>query len=108
MNSKLKHQQPADVKPAPWIVRKWRNRRYILGTLLQVLRAPGFVQPGEYEALGCRIAVRCSRYFTIITVKGVDYYFYRGSGGFDGTGFDPNVVQTTTSERLINSFKDAS
>lgn len=100
-------QIPAEKGPQPpWLVRKWRNLRYVPGWLVQALRLPGFVREGEYEALGCRVKVRCSRYFTIITVRGVDYYFYRATGGFDGTGFDPNEVKTTASERLLNQFKD--
>lgn len=100
-------QTPAGKDPAPpWIVRKWRDRRYFIGDVLQWLGVPGFVREGEYAALGCQIKVKCSRYFTVITVRGVDYYFYRTTGGFDGTGFDPNVVKTTASERLLNQFKD--
>ena len=93
--------------PPPWIVRKWRDRRYLPGMLLQWARFPGFVRAGEYRSLGCSITVKCSRYFTVITVKGVDYYFYRASGGFDGAGFDPSSVHTVAGERLVNSLKDA-
>lgn len=59
--------------------------------LLNVLRIPGFVAPGSYDArtTQARIEVRLGRFYTIITVNGLDIYFDRLTGRIDGIGFSP-------------------
>ena len=49
---------------------------------------PGLVRVGRWrsEHLEVDVAVRTSRLFTVVTVNGVDVYFYRLSGGYDGVG----------------------
>lgn len=49
---------------------------------------PGLVRAGRWrsEHLEVDVTVRTSRLFTVVTVNGVDVYFYRLSGGYDGIG----------------------
>ena len=49
------------------------------------------LREGTYEspALGVSVRVRSSPLFTTVTVNGVDVYFYRLTGGYDGVGFSP-------------------
>lgn len=49
---------------------------------------PGFVQPFELRdrVTGNHIKIVVSPHYTTISVNNRDYYFYRESGGFDGTG----------------------
>ena len=60
----------------------------MIGRLLALLRAPGFVRDGEYRepSAGLTLSVRSSPRYTIITVSGKEFYFLRESGRFDGTG----------------------
>ena len=66
----------------------WPNIRGGLGGLLNRMGVPGAIQPFEtHDALtGQHIKVTVSARFTKIQVDGRDYYFYRLTGGFDGTG----------------------
>ncbi len=72
--------------------RNWRNWwsdiRAGIGVLLNRIGAPGAIQPFEIhdELTDQHIKVTVSPRFTIIQVNGRDYYFYRLTGGFDGTG----------------------
>ena len=47
---------------------------------------PCIVREGQYESpsVGVSIQVRASNLYTVVTVNGVDVYFYRLTGGFDG------------------------
>ena len=51
---------------------------------------PGFVRECDYhsESLGVAVRVRMNPRFTVITVNGVDVYFYRLTGYIDGVGFN--------------------
>lgn len=51
---------------------------------------PGFVRDCEYQAEGTSttVTVRRTDFYTIVTVNGVDVYFYRLSGVIDGVGFN--------------------
>lgn len=56
---------------------------------LKWLGVPGFIQPTEmYDELITHslLQVRVTPLFTIFSVHGKHYYFYRISGKFDGTG----------------------
>lgn len=59
-----------------------------LGKLANVAGFPGFIRDCEYESVGTstRVTVRRTALYTIITVNGVDVYFYRLTGGIDGVG----------------------
>ncbi len=62
--------------------------RLAFGRLMERLGVPGAVQPFEIhdELTGQHIKVTVSPTFTVIQVNGRDYYFYRYTGRFDGTG----------------------
>lgn len=71
-----------------WILfqdwRKWQTGRF-----LNWLGVPGFIRPMEmYDELITHslLQVRVTPLFTIVTVDGKDFYFYRISGKYDGTG----------------------
>lgn len=57
------------------------------GELLHFLKAPGFVRPmDEYIAGGVSLRVKTSPRYTILVVNGVEFFFNRESGKFDGYG----------------------
>lgn len=58
------------------------------GWLANLAGFPAIVREGEYVSqLGVAVRIRTSALFTTITVNGVDVYFYRLTGGYDGVGF---------------------
>lgn len=55
--------------------------------VINLIRGAGLVRPmDEYMAGQQAIAVRVSPYYTIFTVNGVEFFFDRDSGKFDGYG----------------------
>ncbi len=69
-----------------------------LGMVLNWFGVPGFIRPCEYKAsmyglvaghLRCTVSVRVTDFYTIVTVNGVDVYFYRLTGEIDGVGGAP-------------------
>lgn len=64
----------------------------ILGVLANLAGVPGFVRECEYRAsvADVIVSVRKSSLYTIVTVNGVDVYFYRLTGRIDGIGFSPS------------------
>ena len=54
---------------------------------------PCVVRETQYEsaAHGVSVRVRVSKLFTVVTVNGVDVYFYRLTGRIDGVGFSPSA-----------------
>ena len=58
----------------------------MMGWLLNLLRAPGFVRPVEYVAGGVSLTVKTTPRYTILVVNGVEFFFVRESGRFDGYG----------------------
>ena len=60
----------------------------MLGRILNALRAPGFVRPMEYsgEYTEQSLKIRTSPRYTILTINGLEFYFLRESGRFDGIG----------------------
>lgn len=69
------------------LFRNWL--RYRWNDFLNLIRMPGFVREVDFEDLVTkqRFKIQISRYYTRISVGPRDYFFYRGSGGFDGTGY---------------------
>ena len=61
------------------------------GQLANLSGLPCPVQVGRYESrpLGVAIHVRASDLYTIVCVNGVDVYFRRISGAFDGVSVGP-------------------
>lgn len=60
----------------------------MLGRIMQWVRMPGIVQPGKYRSTlhDQAMEVKTSPRYTILIVNGVEYFFLRESGRFDGTG----------------------
>ena len=71
-----------------WIRRRRDSLTDGLGWLMERLGVPGAIQPFEMqdELTGQHIKVTVSARFTVVQVNGRDYYFYRYTGHFDGTG----------------------
>lgn len=63
--------------------------RIFWGHVASLSGCPGFVRPCEYLGLGVAVTVRVSTLFTVVSVNGIDVYFYRLTGGIDGVGFVP-------------------
>ena len=59
-----------------------------MGKLANLAGLPCIVREGEYSSpsAGVTVRVRSSSLFTVVTVNGVDVYFYRLSGEYDGVG----------------------
>ena len=70
-----------------WYWLKWLR---VLGKLANLAGLPGFVRECDYwsESLGVAVRVRKNPSSTVITVNGVDIYFYRLSGYIDGVGIN--------------------
>ena len=60
----------------------------MLGHLIDALRMPGLIQAGDYTCgfNNQRMSVRISPRYTVVTINGVEFFFLRESGRFDGTG----------------------
>lgn len=75
--------------------------KWWIGVVMGWAGIPGFVRDCEYKCglTGQYIKVRVSPLFTVISVNGLDVYFYRTTGGIDGTGSgSPEVIATMTGE----------
>ena len=61
----------------------------LLDWVLRRVNAPGFVRPLDFadQVTGDRIRIRITGRFTVFTVNNREYWFRRGSGMFDGTGY---------------------
>ena len=68
----------------------WLKWLRFWGRVANVAGLPGIVRECEYysESLGVTVGVRMNPRFTVITVNGVDVYFYRLTGYIDGVGFN--------------------
>lgn len=64
---------------------------YLIGKLLELLRAPGFVRPFRHYdgAAGQVISLRTSPRYTILTVGDKEFFFIRETGKYDGFGALP-------------------
>ena len=68
---------------------RWRSEmRSRVGWFLNWLGVPGAIVPMAFHdlVLDEDVSVRVTPLFTIFSVGSRDFYFYRISGGFDGTG----------------------
>src|SRR5574340_373896 len=76
-----------------WWLRFW-------GELANLAGFPGFVRAGEYSSdqLKVQVKVRTSPLFTVVTVNGIDVFFYRLTGGIDGVGFAIRTSDCTPGE----------
>lgn len=68
-------------------------------------RLPGIVQPGRYRGVthGRVLEVKTSPRYTILIVNGVEYFFLRESGRFDGIGamsVDPKLSDCRVADTL--------
>jgi hypothetical protein len=55
-----------------------------LGSVLNLAGLPGFVRAGTYESAYGDVAVRVSSLFTVVSIDGLEVFFYRLSGAIDG------------------------
>ena len=60
--------------------------RILFARLMNRLGSPGRVADVEIHEHGNRVAIRRGVLFTVINVNGIDLYFYRWSGKYDGWG----------------------
>ena len=63
----------------------------LLGAFANAIGIPGIVRDTEYrsKATGTRVLVKRGKFFTVVSVNGVDVYFNRFSGTIDGVGVTP-------------------
>ena len=103
--------QPIRRSELSFWVRQWdkgrRRFRRSLGRFLDWLGVPGFVQPMEVDDLvtGWHLSIRVSPLFTVISVEGRDFYFYRRNGKFDGTGMSTCAYAKLCEKR--RAYRDA-
>jgi hypothetical protein len=72
----------------------WLN---LWGWLANLAGWPCVVRPVEYSSgLGVSVTVRASNLFTVVTVNGVEVYFYRLSGKIDGVGLSPSGCRASS------------
>ena len=67
-----------------------------IGKVMGWAGLPGFVRDCEYQCgiSGQFIRVQVSPLFTVVSVNGLDVYFYRMTGGIDGTGSgSPQIIE---------------
>lgn len=82
------------------------------GRFANLLGVPGLVREGEYRSssLGVVVSVKRSGLYTVVSVDGVDVYFYRFSGRIDGVGIsrgaDYKSAATRGSARSAAAFAD--
>ena len=84
---KTSNPRPAALGASRWQIIKSRFREWV-GRIVNHLGLPGAVRDTEIydELTDQRIKIRTGSFFTRISVNGRDYYFYRFTGRFDGTG----------------------
>ena len=70
-----------------WYSKKWLR---FWGRVANLAGLPGMVRECDYysQSLGVTVRVRMNPGFTVITVNGVDVYFYRLTGNIDGVGLN--------------------
>jgi hypothetical protein len=66
---------------------RWRVREW-LGRVANRLRVPGAIAGTEFvdTVTGQQFSVRVGPLFVVLAVDGREYYFWRFSGRYDGTG----------------------
>ena len=76
------------------------------GWLANLAGFPGFVRECKYRSqAGVTVGVRIKPLFTVVTVNGVDVYFYRLTGGIDGIGFS-QTADCTVSDATRSAHSD--
>ncbi len=74
-----------------------------LGRVAGLAGFPGWVRECSYTSvLGVQVHVRISPLFTVVTVNGVDVYFYRLSGQIDGVGAAPRAAPASA---LVDAWR---
>ena len=75
------------------MIRLWWLRLW--GRIVNLAGLPGLVRECDYASgLGpTSVRVRISPLFTVVTVNGVDVFFYRLTGGIDGIGYAPSCAR---------------
>lgn len=64
------------------------------GRILNLAGLPGCVRAGHHQSEFGTVRVRISPLYTVVTVNGVDVFFYRLTGGIDGVGVNQTVNYT--------------
>ena len=69
----------------------WLLASRATGGFLNLAGFPGFIRECTYHSdqLSTHVTVRLTSLYTVVTVNGVDVYFYRLTGGIDGVGAIP-------------------
>lgn len=72
----------------------------LVGWLANAAGMPCVVREGHFDsaAMGVSVRVRASSLYTIVSVNGVDVYFYRLSGAFDGVGLGCGALPAPPSQ----------
>ena len=62
--------------------------RFLIGWLWEKLSVPPMVERVEISAdkIGCYVKIRTSKRYTVIQIDGVELFFNRESGAYDGYG----------------------
>ena len=66
----------------------WLRLNWWFGKLANLAGWPSIIRESDYrsDAICVSVKVRKSPLYTIVTVNGIDVYFYRFTGGIDGVG----------------------
>ena len=70
----------------------WLRWLAFCGRVANLAGYPCLIREGRFEspAVGVNVSVQASDSYTIVTVNGVEVFFHRLSGQFDGVGFSQN------------------
>ena len=65
-----------------------RESRALAGQFANLVGLPCVIREGHYRSpsLNVSVHVRTSKLFTVVCVNGIELYFYRLSGAYDGAG----------------------
>jgi hypothetical protein len=76
------------------------------GRILNLAGVPGYVRAGNHQSEFGSVQVRVSPLYTVITVNGVDVFFYRLTGGIDGVGVSQTSNYTMAAPRSAVAVAD--
>jgi hypothetical protein len=76
------------------------------GRILNLAGFPGWIRSGSHESEFGTVQVRVSALYTVVTVNGVDVFFYRLTGGIDGVGISQTANYTTAGIPAVASAAD--
>jgi hypothetical protein len=65
---------------------------FALGRLLNPLKVPGLMRPGNYGDQDTRVSVRVDKLWAIVSVNGTGLYFRRLTGTFDGIAHSTPII----------------